>query len=151
MTQTDVVVVGAGNAGLVAALAAHEAGARVIVLEAAGEDERGGNSRFSGGIFRAAHDGLDSIRPLLSESDEEVFPKVSVAPYPGWRYREDWLASSMGRPPHELVDTVIDDSFETLGWMRRQGVEWELTADKLFDLDKLGGVYQLPPGGAIRD
>ena len=33
--ETDVVVVGAGNAALVAAISAHEAGARVLVLEAA--------------------------------------------------------------------------------------------------------------------
>lgn len=150
MMETDVVVVGAGNAGLVAALAAHEAGARVIVLEAAGESERGGNSRFSGAIFRVAHDGLDAIRPLLTESDEKVLPKVSVAPYTRQRYVEDWLFTSMGRPPRELVDTVVDGSFETIQWMRRHGVEWELTANKLFDLDSLDGVYALPPGGAIR-
>ncbi|HYY99916.1 MAG TPA: FAD-dependent oxidoreductase, partial [Candidatus Binatia bacterium] len=59
--EVDVVVVGAGNAALVAALTAHEAGARVLVLEAAPEVERGGNSRFSGGIFRTAHDGLDHL------------------------------------------------------------------------------------------
>jgi tricarballylate dehydrogenase len=150
MTETDVVVVGAGNAALVAALAAHEAGARVIVLEAAPEEERGGNSRFSGGIFRAAHDGLDSLRPLLTESDEKVLPRVSVGPYTRQRYAEEWLAAAMGRPPRDLVDTVVDRSFETLEWMQEQGVEWELTANKLFDLDKLDGVYELPAGGAIR-
>ncbi|GAA2207352.1 FAD-dependent tricarballylate dehydrogenase TcuA [Nonomuraea monospora] len=149
-TQTDVVIVGAGNAGLVAALAAHEAGARVIVLEAASQEERGGNSRFSGGIFRAAHDGLDSIRPLLTESDDKVLPRVSVAPYTRQRYTDDWLTTSMGRPPRELVDTVVGDSFETLQWMRAKGVEWELTANKLFDLDKLDRVNVIPPGGAIR-
>ncbi|MFC5749271.1 FAD-dependent tricarballylate dehydrogenase TcuA [Actinomadura rugatobispora] len=150
MTETDVVVVGAGNAALVAALAAHEAGARVIVLEAAPEEERGGNSRFSGGIFRAAHDGLESLRPLLADSDEKVLRRVSVGPYTRRRYAEEWLAAAMGRPPRDLVDTVVDRSFETLEWMRRQGVEWELTANKLFDLDNLDGVHELPPGGAIR-
>ena len=43
----DVAVVGAGNAGLCAALSARERGARVLVLEAAPEAERGGNSRFT--------------------------------------------------------------------------------------------------------
>ena len=42
--EYDVVVVGAGNAGMCAALAARESGARVLVLEAAPFDERGGNT-----------------------------------------------------------------------------------------------------------
>ncbi|MQA01972.1 MAG: FAD-dependent oxidoreductase [Streptosporangiales bacterium] len=149
-TETDVVVVGAGNAALVAALAAHEAGAKVIVLEAADEAERGGNSRFSGGIFRTAHDGLDSIRPLLHESSERFLGKVSVGAYPREQYIEDWLSTSAGRPPLPLVHTVVDRSYETVDWMRQRGVEWELTANKLFDLDKLDRVYDVPPGGAIR-
>ena len=66
--ETDVVVVGAGNAGLVAALAAREAGASVIVLESASRKERGGNSYFSGGIFRTAHYGLVSLAPLLGDA-----------------------------------------------------------------------------------
>lgn len=149
-TEADVVVVGAGNAGLVAALAAHEEGARVVVLEAAPEEERGGNSRFSGGIFRTAHQGLDSIRPLLHESNEQYLDKVAVAPYPRERYIDEWLSTSAGRPPLDLVHAVVDGSYETLEWMRQRGVEWELTADKLFDLDKIDRVYELPPGGAIR-
>ena len=47
--EFDVVVVGAGNAGMCAALAARGEGARVLVLEAAPFDERGGNSRFTAG------------------------------------------------------------------------------------------------------
>jgi len=47
--QCDVLVVGAGNAALTAALAAQEQGARVMVIEKAPHDLRGGNTRFSGG------------------------------------------------------------------------------------------------------
>ena len=146
----DVVVVGAGNAGLVAALTAHEAGARVVVLEAASFDERGGNSRFSGSIFRAVHDGLDSIKPILAEPGDSGMDKVTVGPYPRQRYIDEWLSTSQGLPPRQLVETVVDRSFETLEWMRDHGVEWELTLSKLFDPGKLDRVYDLPPGGAIR-
>ena len=43
----DVIVIGSGAAGLAAAVMAHEAGARVLVLEADGIV--GGSSRLSGG------------------------------------------------------------------------------------------------------
>ena len=149
-TDTDVVVVGAGNAGLVAALAAREAGARVVVLEAASKEERGGNSRFAGAIFRIAHDGLESLKPILHESNERFFDKVSVKAYPRERYIDDWLTTSAGRPSLPLVQTVVDRSYETVAWMHKHGVEWELTANKLFDLEKLDRVYEVPPGGAVR-
>ena len=48
----DVVVVGGGNAALSAALSALEQGASVLVLEKAPEYLRGGNSYFTGGLFR---------------------------------------------------------------------------------------------------
>ncbi len=49
--RPDVLVVGAGNAALCAAISAHESGARVLMLEAAPFEERGGNSHFTGGAF----------------------------------------------------------------------------------------------------
>src|SRR5918997_1456902 len=48
----DVVVVGCGVAGLSAALAAAEAGARVAVLERAPIEERGGNTRYTTAAIR---------------------------------------------------------------------------------------------------
>ena len=45
----DVIVVGGGNAALCAALSAQEQGAKVLVLERAPEEQRGGNSAYTGG------------------------------------------------------------------------------------------------------
>ena len=53
MPDHDVIVVGAGNAAFCAALAAQEKGAKVLMLEAAPEDESGGNSRFTAGSGEA--------------------------------------------------------------------------------------------------
>ena len=129
----DVVVVGAGNAGLVAALTAHEAGARVVVLEAAGYEERGGNSRFSGSIFRAVHTGwIRSSRssPSPAESGmDRVYGRPVSAPTLHRRVAQHVT----GAAARQLVETVVDRSFETLAWMRDHGVEWELTVSKLFD------------------
>jgi len=52
-TAYNVIVVGAGNAGMCAALSAVEHGAeKVLVLERGIREERGGNSRFTAGAFR---------------------------------------------------------------------------------------------------
>ncbi len=50
--EHDVLVLGTGLAGMSAALAAREAGARVTVLDKAPETSRSGNTRFSGGALR---------------------------------------------------------------------------------------------------
>jgi tricarballylate dehydrogenase len=69
----DVVVVGAGNAALCAALAARENNARVAVLERAPEDQDGGNSRFTAGAFRCVYGGVDDLRKIMPDlSPEEI-------------------------------------------------------------------------------
>ena len=75
-TAFDVVVVGAGNAGLCAALSAREGGASVLVLEAAPEAERGGNSRFTAGAMRVAYRGVDDLRELM--------PDLTTGSYRQW-------------------------------------------------------------------
>src|SRR5205085_9096035 len=67
--EPDVLVIGARNAALCAAISAHENGARVVMLEAAPFEERGGNSHFTGGAFRFAFAGVgDLIAVLPSET-----------------------------------------------------------------------------------
>jgi tricarballylate dehydrogenase len=75
MNETEVLILGTGNAALVAALAAREEGAEVTILERAPREMRGGNSAFSGGIFRCAFRDFDEIRPILTESATLPFAK----------------------------------------------------------------------------
>ena len=148
----DVIVVGAGNAALTAALAAHQQGATVVVVEAAPKELRGGNSRFSGGIFRFAHGGLDHLRPLLSEEGAQWVDRVTIEPYEPQRFGEDIDLVCQGRSDPDLIGTLIDTSYDTMAWMRDLGVRWELVVDKLFDPANLppGERYAVPPGGAVR-
>lgn len=150
--EFDVIVVGAGNAALVAALAAHDRAARVLVLEAAGLKERGGNSRFSGGIFRIAHNGLTDLLPLVANGQKLDLGRVNVEPYPREQYFDDLLNTSASLSDRALVRALVDQSYETVEWMAEHGVEWELAIGKLVDPSQLGPdeTYVLPPGGALR-
>ena len=71
MAEYDVIVVGGGNAAFCAALAAQEQGAKVVVLEAAPEDEAGGNSRFTAGSIRVVYNGVDDIKTLVPDLTDE--------------------------------------------------------------------------------
>jgi len=66
--ESDVVVVGAGNAAMCAALAARERGADVLILEAAPEAESGGNSRYTAGAMRVVFNGTERSITLTRSS-----------------------------------------------------------------------------------
>ena len=85
----DVIVVGAGNAGLTAALAAQQMGTNVLLIDKCPKSTRGGNTRFSGGGFRFTYGGMEDMRPMVPEvTDEEVSP-MEVGTYSSSDFFED--------------------------------------------------------------
>ena len=85
--HADVVVAGGGPAGMSAALAARESGARVLLLDET--PVLGGHLRFSG----AAPQGhLDAAAERLSQAGVEVLTGTSVT---GW-YQDHWLSAARG-------------------------------------------------------
>lgn len=148
----DVIVVGAGNAALVAALSAHEEGAKVLVLEAAPREERGGNSRFAGAIFRMVHEGPDYLAPLLTDDAKGWLPRIELGAYSAEAYYDDVQRTSGGRADPVLVRRLVDGSFDTAMWMRDKGVRWGLSVGKLVDPEKTDPheKYGLRPGSAVR-
>ena len=68
----DVIVVGAGNAAFSAALSAKENGAkRVLVLEKAPREKRGGNTHFSGAVFRFIYDDVSELDRFVPNAERD--------------------------------------------------------------------------------
>ena len=123
----DVVVVGSGNAGLCAALAARERGASVFLVEKAPEEWRGGNSFFTGGALRFAFRGLDDIRTLIPDLSEGELQSIEIEPYDEDQFYNDMLRVTDYLTDADLCLTMIRGSLTTMQWLRAKGVRWNLS------------------------
>ena len=121
--EFDVVVVGAGNAGMCAALAARGEGARVLVLEAAPFDERGGNSRFTAGALRFVYNGVEDLLKLCDLSETELATS-DFGTYTQDKYYDDLGRLTDYRSNPDMAELLVTKSQETLLWMRSQGIRF---------------------------
>lgn len=120
----DVVVVGAGNAALCAALSARESGASVVVLECAPRAERGGNSTFTAGAMRVVYDGVDDLLTLMPDLTEDERAKTDFGKYTSDQFFSDMAMITEYRADPDLVDLLVNRSHATLDWMRSLGVRF---------------------------
>jgi tricarballylate dehydrogenase len=120
----NVLVVGAGNAALCAAIAAAEGGARVTVLERAPRAVRGGNSAFTGGCFRTVYDGADDIARLVPDLTPEERATSDFGSYDAEKFYLDLCELSGYRADPALIEILVQESLPTLLWMRERGVRF---------------------------
>ncbi|HBK78278.1 MAG TPA: tricarballylate dehydrogenase, partial [Nitrospinae bacterium] len=106
----DVVVAGCGNAALCAAMAAKENGASVLVLEKAPEEWRGGNSYFTGGLFRFAFDNVEEVFDLVGDLSEEEKAGVEIKPYTSDDFFSDLYRLTENMADGDLANTLIFNS-----------------------------------------
>jgi tricarballylate dehydrogenase len=118
----DVIVVGAGNAAFCAALAAQEQGAQVVMLEAAPEDEAGGNSRFTAGSIRVVYNGVEDIKALVPDLTPAEIETTDFGTYTADQFFDDMARVTQHRADPDLVELLVAKSFESLNWMRNKGV-----------------------------
>ncbi|MFN0185349.1 MAG: FAD-dependent tricarballylate dehydrogenase TcuA [Aquabacterium sp.] len=105
----DVLVIGGGNAALCAAITAREAGATVLLLEAAPRDWRGGNSMHTRNL-RCMHDAPQD---------------VLTGAYPEEEFWQDLRKVTAGRTDEQLARIAIRGSATVRGWMRHHGVHFQ--------------------------
>jgi tricarballylate dehydrogenase len=124
MSEYDVIVVGGGNAAFCAALAAQEQGAKVVMLEAAPEDEAGGNSRFTAGSIRVVYNGVEDIKKLVPDLTQAEIDTTDFGTYTADQFFDDMARVTQHRANPDLVELLVTRSFDTLNWMREKGVRF---------------------------
>jgi tricarballylate dehydrogenase len=125
MRTYDVIVVGKGNAALCAALAARDQGASVAMLEAASEDEHGGNSRFAGGVMRFAYSSVDELKEVTEITDEEI-ANSDFGTNTTDEFFDDLFRLTQFRCDPDLTEILVTQSRQTMAWLRSKGVRFVL-------------------------
>lgn len=121
----DVVIVGGGNAALCAAIEAAEAGMRPLILEAAPEPYRGGNSRHTRN-FRCMHHGPLSVLTGTYAEDE---------------YLDDLLRVTKGETDEGLALMTIRSSESCLPWMEAHGVSFQPSLSGTLSLSRTNAFF----------
>jgi tricarballylate dehydrogenase len=121
----DVLVIGGGNAALCAALSAREAGASVLLLEAAPREWRGGNSVHTRNL-RCMH---DAPQDVLTEA------------YPEEEFWQDLRKVTGGQTDEALARLAIRDSARCRDWMRRHGVRFQPSLSGTLHLSRTNAFF----------
>ena len=133
----DVVIVGTGTAGLSAALAAYEKNseAKLLLIEKAPRESRGGNGRFTGGDLRYCHKGIDEIRGYLPNVSEELLDAVDIPEYTADDFYTDIMRVTRGCADREFWELVIRESNPAIKWLTRLGVVWDIRTERTVKVD----------------
>ena len=121
----DVLVIGGGNAALCAALMAREAGASVLLCEAAPREWRGGNSMHTRNL-RCMHDAPQDV--LTDAYSEEEF----------W---QDLLKVTGGQTNEALARLTIRHSATCRDWMRKHGVHFQPSLSGTLHLSRTNAFF----------
>jgi len=114
-SEADVVVVGGGS-GMMAAMEAHDAGVKVILLEK--EPILGGDSTRCGGVLYA---GGTSVQEAGGVVDDRTGQPDTVE-----RAYEDWIRHGEGEADPELARKIIEMGPALIDWFVERGVEFSL-------------------------
>ena len=123
--KPDVLVIGGGNAALCAALMAREAGASVLLLEAAPKEWRGGNSVHT-----------RNLRCMHEEPQD-----VLLETYPEEEYWQDLLKVTGGQTDEKLARLVIRASSSCRPWMRKHGVHFQPSLSGTLSLSRTNAFF----------
>lgn len=116
----DVVVIGAGGAGMAAAVTASQNGKNVIVIEKTAN--MGGNTALAGGALNAVDDGSETA---LARNDSVDF-----------HYQQTMEGGDNQGDP-ELVRTLVENAWDGVTWLKDLGMQFQ---DGVFTVT--GGMWE---------
>jgi tricarballylate dehydrogenase len=147
-SDIDVIVVGAGNAACASAASAVEHGSKVLMIETAPEDARGGNSAFTGGAFRFSYDGVDDLIKLCPSLKDEDLSTIDFGTYTHEQYYDDIFRMTHYRADGDMSEILVTNSYDTAHWMTGHGVDLiPATGRQAFKVD---GKFRFWGGLALR-
>ena len=106
----QVVVIGGGNAGLCAAIAAREAGAPVRTVERAPLAERGGNSAFTAGLMRTVYSGVEDLADLIDSFNDGDISNTDFGSYSAEDFMDTLARITEYRCDLDLADVLVSKS-----------------------------------------
>ena len=104
--KRNVLIIGAGGAGIVAAIEARNGGASVVILEKAAVE--GGTTALSGAIIQAA--GTEAQRASGVEGDTPD------------RHYQYYILAAEGQADPELVKLLTENAPKNIEWLIEQGL-----------------------------
>jgi succinate dehydrogenase/fumarate reductase flavoprotein subunit len=128
----DCIVIGSGHAGSCTALSAVEHGCtRVLLLDKCPEAWAGANGFFTAGAHRTVHAGLADLLPLVDNVPPALVARTDIEPYTTEQFTDDIMRLSGGRSDARLVCTIVRESREAMGWLKRTvGVPFMLSFNR---------------------
>lgn len=130
VNEFDIIVVGAGGAGLAAALTVAEAKERVLLIEKMGAI--GGNTLRASGLFNAA--------------DPERQERIGIKDSPQWHF-EQMMKSGRSKGDPEVVRRFVNEALPTLHWLESLGVRFLPTPMTTWGAEWPRGHKPLQPRG----
>src|SRR5260221_1562450 len=120
--ETDVVVIGAGISGLVAAVRMSELGLRTVVLEKGEQEKYPCNTRMAGGAFHVAHRDVE-------DAPEVIFEAISKR--------------TRGTARADLVEAMAADMGLATRWLKSKGVRFIKVGHEVYRKHPLAPPIQL--------
>lgn len=121
----DLLVIGGGNAALCAAITAQECGARVLLLESAPREFRGGNSRHT-----------RNLRYMHERKNDHL-----TGPYLEDEFWDDLERVTGGQTNEDLARFTIRQSNNVGDWMARHGVNFQPAMRGTLHLARTNGFF----------